>query len=94
MILANKVVSFNLRCSCLFPNLEQRNSYGDLGKIGCFISTLSYTEIVDICTMYIVYVLYGLTIKEMEEGTERGVLDSVLFDEFLRKTNSLASISG
>ncbi len=30
----------------------------------------------------------------MEEGTERGVLDSFLFDEFLRKTNSLANISG
>jgi len=43
--------------------------------------------------MYIVYVLYGLTIKEMEEGTEIGVLGSFLFDEFLRKTNSLANIS-
>jgi hypothetical protein len=44
--------------------------------------------------MLYIHVVRGLTIKEMEEGTERGVLDSFLLDEFLRKTNSLANISG
>ncbi len=91
VILVNKVVSFNLRCSRLIPiYVEQRNSYGDLGKIRLIYKyTLMHGD-----SAYIVHVLYGLTIKEMEERIERGVLDSFLFDEFLRKTNSLANISG
>ncbi len=43
--------------------------------------------------MYIVHVLYGLKIKEMEKEQREG-LDQFPFDDFLRKTNSLANISG